>query len=196
MNFSISKLEQVMKKLIGAMVVGMALMAAGCSDQGQIKDVDGSGPIAESGGADPASTAQALNTVELRMRAEGAEQFTRLMLVPNDVKAFADGVEILVKPTWREVNLANMEHAEQVATFTLPEGAKEIAFKVDLGAAGGFESATGSGWVDTRQSVLDFQVKAAELDQNKKAVIIIDARRSFIVRDAATLAVVPNFRID
>lgn len=191
-----------MKRVIGALVVGMSLLAVGCSD-GRIKSVDDDevlvveGPKGEQPrGEEVGTSQQALNTAEVRIRAENAEAFTRLMLVPNSVRVFADGVELAVTPTFREVNLANMAHAEKLATFEIPVGARNITYKLDLGAAGGFDSATSSGYVDTRNSVLTFAMSGAELEHVKRAVVIVDARRSFVQRDDGTLSLVPNYRVD
>ncbi len=171
-----------MNKLMG-IAVAVAVIA-GCDNSSATRGVDEPGK------------AQQGTALELRMRGTGAENFTSLMLVANWVEATVDGQRIDVKPTWSAVNLANMEHAEKIATFVLPEGANVVKFRIQLGAAGGFESATGSGWVDTRNKVLEFETTAAELTRRGRGVVIVDAAKSFVARDSSTMKFVPNFKVN
>jgi hypothetical protein len=189
-----------MKKVFGAAMVLVAALATGCSDSGLLKSVDAdptdADPTASANDGTETMTVQQGIEVDLRMRGADAAQFQALMLVPNGVTILADGKPVNVSPTWRAVNLANVEHAEKIATFYLPEDAQRVEFKIDMGAAGGFETLNSGGYIDTRNSVVTFDATGAELKRTQRAVVTIDAARSFVQRDAETMMLVPNFRVD
>jgi hypothetical protein len=187
-----------MKKVFGVMVA-MALLA-GCSDRSALSKVEEEGNAPDETATvteqTPGTSQSALTTVDLRMRAMGAESYSQLLVVPNKVQVFADGVELNVSPTWREVHLENMAHAEKLASFAMPEGAQKIHFRVEFGAAGGFATADTAGWIDSRRSVVEFDANAAELSRTKLAVVLMDAARSFVKTEETTRVLVPNFRVD
>lgn len=143
----------------------------------------------------PGENAVQTKTVDLRVLGVGAEKYSSLLLVPNRIEAYVGGERLELTPTWREVNLANMAHAEKIATFALPENATAVRFRVELGAAGGFERPGASGWIDTRSRVLEFEAAATELRANGQGVLVIDATKSFVDRDRSTLVFVPKYRV-
>lgn len=199
-----------MKRILGKVVVVLALLS-GCSNdilKSGTEPTQGSGgtnnsvPAATPGVAQarPASptigTSQDGLAVEVRMRAVGAEQYSSLILVPNRVEAFADGVPVAVSTIWTDVYLNNMGNAEKIATVTVPRTAQKVAFRVELGAAGGFDTATSNGWVDTRGDVLEFERSMADLLRNhNRTVMVIDADKSFVERGDTSAAFVPKYRV-
>lgn len=185
-----------MKLTIGKAVMVLALLS-GCGDaviHSLPGDEPGAAAVAAPGG-DVSQSEDGL-AIEVRMRAVGAEQYASLILVPNRVEAIADGVRIPVTTVWTDVNLANMEHAEQIATLRVPEGTKNVAFRVELGAAGGFDTSSSSGWVDSRLSVLEFERSMDDLLRNhNRTVVVVNAAKSFIDRGDTSSVFVPRYRV-
>lgn len=132
---------------------------------------------------------------ELRMSGAQASEFGKVLLVPNAIQIWADGVPVRVLREDKTVNLATVNHAERIATFELPEGAKLISFRVELGAAGGFEKGTASGWVDTRGRVLEFDAAADWVRSQERAGVAIDVARSLQPVDEASYSFVPKYRV-
>ncbi len=132
---------------------------------------------------------------ELRMGGAQVGEFGKVLLVPNAIQISADGVPVQVVREDKTVNLATANHAERIASFDLPEGAKLITFRVELGAAGGFEKGTASGWVDTRGRVLEFDASADWVRHQRRAGVAIDLTRSLQWVDEATYTFVPKYRI-
>ena len=133
--------------------------------------------------------------IDLRLRAEGAERFSSLLVAPGEVSVFADGAPVEVRPTQSLVDLANPEHADTVAAFALPPNAQRVEVRIGLGAAGSFEATGGGGWVDTRHGAIRFEAAGPLLLRTRGSVVSIDARRSFVARDGA-LVMVPSFRVN
>lgn len=198
-----------MKKIIGAALVAVGLLAVGCGDSTKLNKVNtggtANGPADTTTAGSPSgavgsgnvvtgTSAMAL-TVELRMLGTGAEDYSSLMVMANRVEAFADGKPLRVNNTWNAVNLANMQHAEKLATLEVPLGTRNVEFRVSMGAAGGFETATSAGWVDTRQNVISYTTPVAQLAKEGRSVIVVDAKRSFVSRDPETQVFVPQYRI-
>lgn len=173
-----------MEKRIASAVMAMALLA-GCGGVGLR-----SGGAGDDGGV----SAQGL-TVDLRVRATGAEQFESLLLVAEEVKVRVDGTEVAVTRASDLVNLADATHAERIASFELPELAQEVEVEIRLGAAGGYEAQYLSGWIDSRGRVLRFSATAENLALKNKATLVLDATKSLVAVDEASFALVPKFRV-
>ena len=184
-----------MTKTVVKAALTMALLA-GCGGIGLrgVEAADESGAGGDATKETVAPRSEALK-VDLRMRGIGADSYRKLVLMPGRIVAKADGVLLPVQPRGDLVDLARMEHSHLIAQLEVPAGTKLIEFKVELAPAGGFESDKGSGWVDTRRTSLSWVAEFANLAEKNKAVIEVDASTSLIVRDEATLAFVPKFRM-
>ncbi|HYV48708.1 MAG TPA: hypothetical protein VFA20_27810 [Myxococcaceae bacterium] len=169
-----------------------AVLAAGCGDPRprNIGGVEG-GPVS---GAPEASPAGESVGVDLQLGAVGAERFSSLLVALDEVRVLADGAPVEVRPTRDLVDLADTARVETVATFALPPGVQRVEVHVGLGAAGGFATGKGSGWVDTWPGALRFEAAGTQLLRTRHSVVTIDVRRSFVERDQA-LVMVPTFRV-
>lgn len=178
-----------MKMTVSKAVLAMALMT-GCGGVG-LRGVE----EAPTDLVGTTSTSQALE-VDLRMRGTGAQDYTNLLIVPGSIEIRADGVLLPVKLDRDLVDLTQMERAFRLATVQVPADASKVEFVVKLAPAGGFESGTASGWIDTRSTTLRFESPVENLAKKNKAVIELDASRSLFARDATTLALVPKYRVE
>lgn len=224
MNSKQAKQVLNMKTVMGAVAAAMVLSACAggeriqdVNDEAQLPDVQ----VANTGGLPPFETAPGpqaaqdrpmqrrawaapeleaeavpgTKLVEVRMRGINAHAFTALELVPNGVRAWADGKPISVQPSWHAVDLTRTDHAERVAVLALPLNAQEVRISVQLGAAGGYSDASARGWVDTRDTTLELVTSGAQLLNNGRAVLVIDASKSFVQRSPRSMVFVPKFRV-
>lgn len=179
----------MMKKMVRA-TLAMALMT-GCGGTGFL---DRTTP-AQQNGETPVGTSTAALAVDLRVKGTGAADYSNVLLAPAAVRAWADGREIPAERVGELVNLAAVNHAEKIATVQVPADAKLIEFEITLAPAGGFESTTASGWINTGSKVLRFRSEFANLAEKNKAVVEINAAKSLVAQDETTLAFVPRFRV-
>lgn len=179
-----------MVKRMAKAVLAVALVA-GCGEPGLMnQDGQEMEPIHD----DPVATTGQEITAELRMRGIGAEDFTSLLLVASNIQVLADGQPAVVELASDLVDLARMDHAERIATLRVPAEAQEVEIAIELGAAGGFIGLLGDDWVDTRQTVLRFTSTVENLATGK-TVVVLDADRSLVSLDGASLTMVPKFRV-
>lgn len=171
-------------------LVALALLA-GCGSN-PLRDTDGATTPADD---TVAGTAQGLS-VDVRMRAIGAEQFSSLQLLADQVRVTVDGVALPVHLVGDVVDLANMGHAARLANFTLPDGAQMVEIAVELAPAGVYDDPSGSGVVLAPGTVLRFKSSAENLAAKNKAVIELDAVKSLVVTDVSTIRMVPKFRVE
>jgi hypothetical protein len=173
-----------------AMAVFAVVFLVGCGGDRLRRD------LKEDRAKDPTVTepAQPL-TVELRMRGAQAQGYDAVMLVPNRLEVVADGVKLPTEPTYALVDLARTGHAEKLATFGLPPGAKEVELRLELGAGGGFERPGKSGYLDTRRADISFKANADQLAKSGRLVVELDVSRSVVGKDASTRRLVPQFRV-
>jgi hypothetical protein len=179
-----------MSKLIPNALFALALVA-GCGDVTTLNGVKEHAPAVTQL---PATPAPGLG-IDLRMRAVSAEAYKQLLVLPQSVQVTADGIPVAVDLTGALIDLADMQNAQKVASFNLPEGTQTVDFTVALAPSGAFDTAAGSGWVDSRQTVLHFTSSAANLAEKGKAVLIFDAAKSFVAREEGTRTLVPKFAI-
>lgn len=181
-----------MKKAMAGAALAMAFATA-CGDLGVRA---GEGDLGDTTPASETSTSssQALS-VDLRMRATGIDKFASLMVLPRAVQVSVDGVPAAVELVDAPVDLARADAATRFAGFTLPDGAREVEFAVELAPAGVFEGMDGLGWLDSRATVMRFKASADNLREKGKAVLVLDADRAFVPQGIHTLSMVPNFRV-
>jgi hypothetical protein len=184
-----------MTRMIPKALLALALMA-GCGSNSlqNVKEAPAPEDTTTTTTTDTGTARDPLS-IDLRMRATGAETFAKLLLSATDVRVTADGIPVTVDLVGSLIDLADMANAAKVASFHLPEGAQNVEFVVELAPAGGFETKTDSGWVDTRQTELRFTSSAANLVEKGKAVIVFDAAKSVVPVEAGTVALVPMFRV-
>ncbi len=175
-----------MKMVVKNALMAMALLT-GCG--GTALTQVGEDPAADVG------TTQSAMSIDLRMRATGAEGFQSLMMLAHRVDVLVDGVPVPVELDGAPVELADMDQASRVASFDLPEGARELEFVVQVAPAGTFDRGAGLGWVDASKTTLRFKSFAETVREKGKAVVVLDAKGSLVDRGAETLALVPHFRV-
>lgn len=133
--------------------------------------------------------------VDLRLRANTTEEYSRLLLVVRRVAVRIDSQPAAVEQLADVVELAGGDHAERIASFVVPTTAKMVEVTLVFGEAGGFEGAGVSGWIDSRHTLLRFKATAKNLAMKNKATVVLDAPTALLRRDVTTLAFVPRFRV-
>src|SRR5437868_498599 len=90
----------------------VAVLAAGCGDSRprNAGEVEG-GPVS---GAPKGAPAGESVWIGLHLDAVGAERFSSLLVAPDEVRVFADGAPVEVRPTHSLVNLTDTARSEKV----------------------------------------------------------------------------------
>ncbi len=174
--------------------LALAALVTGCGEAA-LRDVAVTPPAGGSGGAGDVATKASPLTVDVRLRATGAEGFRSLLVLPQSVRVRVDGVELPVELVGAPVDLSRFDQAAKVATFVLPEGAQEAEVELAVAPAGLYETDAGAGWVDAPATRMRFRSSTQNLLEKGKAVVIMDAGKSFVAAGADRLALVPRFAV-
>lgn len=195
-----------MKRLMAALVV---LTMVGCGGTDTTRSLEG--PSAPPGeevavpgtpvthepeppGAPEAGVTQQGLPATLRLQGIDPGAYTALLGQVRSIEIHADGVEREVRLERSRVDLARAGHAWKLATFTIPEGAREVSVSLRFDDFGGYESAEGAGMVDLRVAPLRFTAPAEWFVEHGHAVVHLEVARSLLPRGEGRL-LLPSFQV-
>jgi hypothetical protein len=82
-----------------------------------------------------------------------------------------------------DINLANVDHAWLLGTFSPPTDAQSVHIKVVLDDYGAWETLTGSaGYLDARNTAIEFDAPVRWLAERGHATVKLDLSRSLVKR--------------
>ncbi|HLT30153.1 MAG TPA: hypothetical protein VK013_08915 [Myxococcaceae bacterium] len=142
---------------------------------------------------EPGVTQQGLRAT-LRLQGIGIGAYTAVLGQIRSVEVRVDGVEQEVRLERGSVDLARTGHAWKLATFTIPDGAREVSVALRFDDFGGYESSAGAGMVDLRVPPLRFSAPAENFIEHRHAVVHLDVARSLLDRGEGRL-LLPSFQV-
>ncbi len=176
-----------MKTLVKNALVAMALVT-GCGEAAL-------NAVEDAATNDIGTIGAASTAIDLRLRAIGTDRFSSLMMMADRVDVLVDGVAVPVELDGAPVELTDEEQASRIASFQLPDGAQALEFRIRVAPAGTYESVRRHGWVDARATTLTFKASADNVLEKGKAVVVLDALKSFVATSEDAVALVPHFRV-
>ncbi|HZN95235.1 MAG TPA: hypothetical protein VFB81_21135 [Myxococcales bacterium] len=165
-----------MKTIVkGLVLVGVAAVLTGCgesSTRNMLKD-------------------QRTEVFEVRMLGQDRGDLSSALLSVASVTASTRGQPLEVEPVVDTMDLTQTRQAWLLARVRVPEGAPDVDFSVLFDDAGGYESAGGNGWVESRGMAIAWRAPVGWLQRNGHVVIHMDLGRSLVPHEGA-MRLIPN----